>query len=160
MSDNNKLPPGAPGTPGTKTPAAPAGLITNGMVVYFDEVKRAPHRKALKLKFRGHGFGIMLGVVPEFKKEPTRDQVVALLASVGFVLLDDVADFLGDEVAATFTEKFYVKYETTKPEESAIVEPEPSKLVGLNGQPLESPPVENEPIPLAARREKPDAPVQ
>lgn len=134
-------------------PKAPGGLIQNGMVVYFDKCKRAPHRKSLELKFRGHGFGIMLGVVPEFKKEPNRETIISLLASVGFVLLDEVADFLGDEAAAKFTEEFYKKYENKPPEEEPVIEKPPSNLVGLDGQPLAQPP-EKEPLPIAQDPEK------
>lgn len=125
-----------------KPPQAPAGLLQNGMAVYFEECKRSPHRKSLKLKFRGHGFGILLGVLPHFKKEVTRSQLVALMGGVGFVLLDDVADFLGDEAAATFTEKFHAKYDEGPPN----AEPETPRIVGLDGLPREP---EIAPLPVA-----------
>ena len=105
--------------------------------------------------FRGQAFGILLGVVPQFGKDPTREQVIPLLAGVGFVLLDDVADFLGEEAAAKFTEKIHERYDQ-KPEEPRVVAPEKPLLVDAKGEPLESPPPDKEPIPIAARP-KPDA---
>ncbi len=137
------IPRGAPNVP----KPVPAGTLTNGMLVFFGTCKKSAHRKAMKFSFKGHAFGIMLGVVPLFGKEPDRKAVVARLAGVGFVLLDDVADFLGDEAVATFTDKFHEKYDEKQPTEPEIETP-PSMLVGADGEPLAPP--EREAIPLAA----------
>lgn len=145
----DEIPRGAPGRVPNAPQPVPAGELRNGMLVFFDAVKKTAHRKGLKMQFRnGQGFGILLGVLPQFGKEPTRHQLVALMGSVGFVLLDDVADFLGDEQAQIFTDKFLAKYEEKQSAEPSIQMPEPSGLLGADGHPLAPP--EREAMPIAA----------
>jgi hypothetical protein len=118
-----------------------------GDIVYFKECKNSSHRKAQGARFKGVGFGIFLGHVGPFEKDPTRDNIVSLVGACGYLTFDDVADFLGEDQArlcvAKFEEKYYPKQEPTVKgpdgKEVPVVDDTPSGLVGLNGQPLEKP---------------------
>ena len=106
------------------------------------------HRKTGDWVFKGaHGFGILLGTVPMFGKEPSPVDLLKLMGTVGFLSFDNVAEFLGDEQAEIcvkkFEDKFYGKVVETKPgdvlpdpenKEEPIIETH--KLVGADGLPL------------------------
>lgn len=86
-----------------------------GDAVFFEIAKPSSSRKAPKIKFQGHGFGILLGHVPPFQKDPPPEHLLRLMGTIGFMSFDDVANFLGDEMAAkcvkAFEDKYYGKIE-------------------------------------------------
>lgn len=82
-----------------------------GDIVFFKEATRTSKRKAQVFGFKGHAFGVMLGHIPPFGQDPSGVQVLALLANVGFVSFDDVAEMLGQEAAARLVQKFQEKME-------------------------------------------------
>ena len=112
-----------------------------GAVVYFKECRRGSTKKADAMRTKGYGFGVLLGVVPPFQKEPDGPTVLRLLASVGFVAVDEIIELLGKEAGDEFIRKFEQKYYGQTSAEQAVQEappPEPPKpqLVGVDGRPL------------------------
>lgn len=97
-------------------------MFKGGDVVYFKECKNSSHRKAQGARFRGVGFGIFLGAVGPFEKDPKREDTIKLVGACGYLTFDDVADFLGDEAAKVCIEKFETKYY-------------PPKILGPDGKP-------------------------
>lgn len=132
------------------------GLMKNGDVVFFKRAKASAHRKAPEVMFKGHAFGVMLGHVPPFAKNPPAAYVISQLGSIGYISFDDIGEFLGEDVVKQLALKFEAKY-TPKPADPATAtqqelpldgdpaadessEPEvlrPSGIVGLNGKPIE-----------------------
>jgi len=118
--------------------------MKNGDVVYF---KKAKHSSKIKDKteitFKGMGFGVLLGHVPPFQKDPPASHLLKLMGTIGFLTFDDVAEFLGDEMGSkcvkAFEDKYYGKL---IPASEAVVEVEPeqsSSLVDENGAPRVAP---------------------
>lgn len=127
--------------------------MKNGDVVFFKKAKDSANRKAPEIMFKGHAFGVLLGHVPPFAKNPPASYVIAQLGSIGYISFDDIGEFLGEDVVKQLALKFEEKY-TPKPAEqpqqelpldgdpaaAESSEPEvlrPSGLVGINGKPLE-----------------------
>lgn len=116
--------------------------VQNGDLVYFKTIQKNSRPDSMKAVFKGMGFGMLLGEVPPFVKDPTPDQLLAIMGGYGFCLFDDIAEFLGEDVAKQVVEKHAAKYAASlqAPVEKAPIE-EPSKLVGIDGTPMkESPP--------------------
>jgi hypothetical protein len=138
--------------------------MKNGDVVFFKKAKDSSARRAPEVMFKGHGFGILLGHVPPFAKNPPAAFVIGQLGSIGYLSFDDVIEFLGQEAGATCVAKFEDKYmpkaadpnapelplaeQSMGPEhdrrEDEIVTPPARKLVGINGQPISSNPPEDQ----------------
>lgn len=119
-----------------------------GKVVYFRSAKLNTHRKTGDWAFKqGHGFGLLLGTVPLFGKEPSPVELLRLVGTIGFLSFDDVAEFVGEEQAEIcvkkFEDKYYGKVVETNPVEGEA-ESEGTKelsislpkLVGADGLPL------------------------
>lgn len=84
--------------------------IEPGTVVYFTKAKTKPGLKTPEWGFKGHGYGIMLGLVPPGTLPPPLDFIKYQMANVGFVGFDEIAEFLGKEVAETCVKKAIEKY--------------------------------------------------
>lgn len=84
--------------------------IRNGDCVFFKTAKKSSKRKAAEIKFKGHGFGIFLGHVPEFQKDPPAEHLFRLMGTVGFLTFDNVGEFLGPAMAEVCIKKFEEKY--------------------------------------------------
>lgn len=126
-----------------------------GDLIFTQEFKKNSGRKSDRFKVKGHVFAIALGQLPPFAKDPPAEHLFRLMGTIGFLRFDEVADFLGDEMAKTCVEKFEAKYygRPLTPEEQAALDvaenieptkPEGNKIVGLNGTPLKlaNPPVD------------------
>lgn len=81
-----------------------------GDVVFFKRAKRKSDRKEKEIAFQGHGFGVLLGYLPPFQKDPDPAMLIRLMGSIGFMSFDDVANFLGDEFGAKCVKMFEEKY--------------------------------------------------
>lgn len=129
--------------------------MNNGSIVYFKRAKETSSPRGKFVEFKGHGIGILLGHVPPFKQDCNLAQARCLLGMVGYITLDDVAEFLGKERMDECITKFQAKYYTPPPavctlhsppdpacdvclpprtEEAPM--PAPSNLVGIDGKPL------------------------
>jgi hypothetical protein len=58
--------------------------MKNGDVVFFKVAKKGSHRKAQSVEFKGHGFGVLLGHVPPFQKDPPPEHLIRLMGTIGF----------------------------------------------------------------------------
>ena len=85
-------------------------MFKNGDVVFFKSAKKGSDRKALEGRFKGYGFGVLLGHVPPFQKDPPASELLRLMGSIGFISFDDVAEFFGNETGAQCVTKFEDKY--------------------------------------------------
>jgi hypothetical protein len=115
--------------------------MKNGDVVFFKEAREGSGRKARTMKFKGHAFGVLLGHVPPFAKDPPPEHLLRLMGTIGFVSFDDVAAFLGDENAqkcvTMFEDKYYGKAaQDAAPEVAPEEAAQPSGLLGADGQPM------------------------
>ncbi len=88
----------------TKPPLSP------GDIAFFKRAKKTSHRKSPEIMFKGHAFGIILGIVPPFQKDPVESDLMRMIGTVGFLSFDDVAEFLGDVAGAECVKKFEDKY--------------------------------------------------
>lgn len=118
--------------------------IKMGDVVFFRAVTPFPNSNEDIFVFKGIGFGILLGQLPvEFKGCPSKAQIIATLAALGFLTFDDLQEFIGSEGLKDVIKKLKEKYE---PPKEMRKEPEemnakpPSNLVGLDGRPLSGKP--------------------
>lgn len=119
-----------------------------GEVVFFREARRGTKRASPGAKFKGHGFAVLLGHVAPFQKEPTKLEILRCLGAIGFLSLDDVGDFLGDEAGAACLKKFQEKYY-------------PPVILGADGKPMPEPEPERPPgVPEEPPTEVEEAPVK
>lgn len=96
--------------------------MQNGDVVFFKTAKKGSHRKAAEVSFKGMGFGVLLGHVPPFQKDPPAEHLLRLMGTIGFLTFDDVAAFLGDEAAGKCVAAFHDKYYSEAAAANAVIE--------------------------------------
>lgn len=119
------------------------GMPKPGDVFFSNTMKKGSNRKAPQYAVKGHAFGVLLGIVPPFQKDPQQHEVSRLLGTVGLLMFDDVADFLGNEAGAKCIKMFEDKYygKEMPPDTEVIEVPnEGSALVDAQGAPLEKDP--------------------
>lgn len=143
MSRDN-IPRGAPGRHPTALKPLPKGELKPGGVVFFPTCKKTT--RGQPIVFRGHGFGVFLGVVPQMAAEPNRYMIDPLMAGVGWISFAHIREFLGDEVFDDLAVKFRAKYELEPVKDGEVVPevppppeiamPAEKRLVGLDGQPI------------------------
>lgn len=109
-------------------------MFKAGDVVFFKAAKRGTKRSLPEGKFKGHGFGVLLGQVPPFEKDPPADQLLRLMGSIGFVSFDDIGEFFGDEGGARCLSAFEAKYyaQPKGPSELPPVEKGPAPIDGVD----------------------------
>lgn len=107
-----------------------------GNVLFFKTAKEGSHRKAREFNFKGTGFGVFLGHVQPFGKDPSPEVLVNLMGSIGWVTFDDVAELLGTEQGKLLLEKYEDKYYGKKHEGPVQIEKAASGLVNAEGAPL------------------------
>lgn len=122
-------------------------MFKPGDLVFYKKAQKSSKKNSPGVQFGGMGFGMAMGEVPPFHKDPPKDQLVRIMGTCGFVSFDDVGEFLGDEKAAELIKKYEDKYygkvvELKKREEEKQIEipkeliPPTPKLVGMDGKPL------------------------
>lgn len=128
-----------------------------GDLVFFKRARETGQRKSPEYEFKGYGFGIMLGALHPFQKDPPAAHILRMLGTVGFVSFDDVGELLGAEagtkLVSLYEDKYYGKIvdpdavvnvlEKELPELAPhqaviedIIDDARSKLVDLSGRPL------------------------
>lgn len=116
-----------------------------GSVVFFQQCKKTAKPNSGGIGFKGHGFGIFLGIVPPGVAEPTRYMMDPLMAGIGWVSFETVKELLGEETLKKLTDAFTKKYDIEErpteeiPNSVQLALPPEKTLVGLDGQPLELP---------------------
>lgn len=122
--------------------------LKNGDCVFFQEFQTGAHRKSTRIKVKNLAFGVLLGAIPPFGKDPSPAQLYRCMGEIGYLSFDDVAEFLGAELGQKCVEAFEKKYYT--PVNPQVVPPplnqegvadllesvgeaEPSKLVDAHG---------------------------
>lgn len=103
------------GVPKDVTPVAPGPNdpqpIRPGMIVYFREAKFNPRgKKETAMRFKGHGFGIFLGHVPQLAPSPPLPLVKYIISNIGFIGCDDIKELMGQEVIDTLVKRMEEKY--------------------------------------------------
>lgn len=117
--DDRRFPPGIhilgqkPG-PGSVHQLAQSKKFQPGDAVYFKRIKETSLPHGRYQEFKGcHGFGILLGTVPENQPDPPQIYLNAVMSQLGWVTFDDVKQALGDEtlqkVLAFVMEKYFEK---------------------------------------------------
>jgi hypothetical protein len=128
-------------------------LFKMGNVVYFKEAAKGVAKSALRAKAQGHFFGILLGYVPPFQKEPPVSHMLRIMGEAGFLSFDDVGEILGDKVAAEVVRKFELKYYGRTSEANAFEKlPLKTRIKQWWKRKPEKP--EHEELPEAAKEEK------
>lgn len=86
--------------------------VPAGNLVFYRKAKNEPNGGSKnEIEFNGHGFGVHLGSLPYFFGSPTKDSVRAALGGIGFVLIDEIEEFLGKDARKIFIEQWIEKYE-------------------------------------------------
>lgn len=113
----------------------PAPTLKPGQIVFFPVCKKTTKPAAQPAVFKGHGFGVFLGVVPHGIMEPTRQMMTPLMAAIGWISFDDVAEFLGEEQLKELITKFKERHEAPPGEEASPIQlpPERPRIIGLDG---------------------------
>jgi hypothetical protein len=106
-------------------------MFKSADVVYFKQAMNSSRRKSSGCTFKGYGFGMFLGQVPPFGKDPSAKQFLQMIGACGFLSFDDVADFLGDEMASKCVQAYEKKYYGGE-------EP-PGQILGTDGKPVGPP---------------------
>jgi len=102
------------------------GPIIPGNLVYFKEIQTSSRPKnAVKAKFKGCGYGILLGYIPPFGKDRDLLGLISDLGAIGYVSFDDIAEFVSPEIGAEILKKFEEKYL-----KQAEVPPAPENPIG------------------------------
>jgi hypothetical protein len=82
-----------------------------GDIVFYRTVRKTLNpTQSLEIGFKGTGFGVMLGIVPQGAPEPPAIALPRLIGEIGYLRFDDVIDFFGEKVGAECVEKFKDKY--------------------------------------------------
>lgn len=82
-----------------------------GDIVYFKRIKETSKTHGRYQEFKnGHGFGILLGAVPQGAEDPPLQYLMHLMGGQGWVSFDDVAALLGKEQMDLLLERFTKKY--------------------------------------------------
>lgn len=89
--------------------------LQKGDCVYFKEAQLGTRKDSQRVQFKGHGFAMMLGIIPHFGKEPAPEDLFRIMGSIGFVTFDDVAELLGAEQGTLCVAKYEAKYALRPP---------------------------------------------
>lgn len=85
-------------------------MFKPGDVVYFKQASKTTNPKVPAVRFKGHGLGVVLGGLNPFQQEPNKDDVITLMASIGYISFDQIEEFLGKEVGTQVVGMFEKKY--------------------------------------------------
>lgn len=110
-----------------------------GVVVYFKTFKASTRKRSPEMKFQGYGYGILLGMVPPFVKDPDTIFVLDSLAKAGYVRLDHVQEVIGVEAAQVLCDGIQAKYDQMAKDylvqEERLKPQKKSGLLDQNGNP-------------------------
>lgn len=84
-------------------------MIKYGDIAFFKRAKRSIDPKSNEIEFKGHGFGVFLGAIPHFAKEPTEQDVLTLMGMCGFISFDDIGRYMGAEMLLELMKKIEEK---------------------------------------------------
>lgn len=84
--------------------------MKSGDIVFFKKAKRDSRRSSPETTFEGYCFGVLLGHVPPFHKDPNQAHAMQLMGTAGFVSFDDIIEFLGEELGNEVLKRFEDKY--------------------------------------------------
>jgi hypothetical protein len=126
-----------------------------GDFLYFREAQTGIRKESKRVKFAGHAFGMWVGVVPHFHKEPKDLDIFSMMGSLGWLTFDDVGEFLGPEAGNKVVEMYVKKYSAPPPptieseraagaiadaalvKAAELAEVPPSQILDAHGKPLE-----------------------
>jgi hypothetical protein len=103
-------------------------MLKAGDIVFFKKCRRSSSRRSPEIRFNGHAFAIMLGMVPTFAKDPPPSHLLRILGTVGLISLDDIAEFLSTEDRDEVAKKFHLKYMGKLPDAPLLVKSDGSPL--------------------------------
>lgn len=114
--------------------------LAQGDLLYFKHASKRPgggKKKMFEFQ-RSHGYGMFLGLVPEGMPPPPIEVVSAAIATLGYIRLDDIEQFLGIDTARDLAGKVGAKYTALMQEiaAKAVRDGAIKKLVGPDGKPL------------------------
>lgn len=136
---------------GSLTPKITPKVPTEGDVVFFKHAKKELGPTGTFVEFKGHGFGVFLGHIPQDAPAPPLIYLFRKFSQMGFIKFDDIAEFLSPEQAKECVEacerkyfgKISVEEAQAMPPAPAVVTDESTKvarrgigLLGPNGKPL------------------------
>lgn len=84
--------------------------MKRGDIVFFTEAKTNTLQKTKPVHFKGHGYGLNLGIVPLLGKQPDTIRVMIELSSCGLFHMNDIQELMGEEAAQAFLQKFKERY--------------------------------------------------
>jgi hypothetical protein len=119
----------------------------DGDIVYFKIAQDSMKRSHRRVSFKGFGWGILLGGVPPFSEDISKEFLIQSLGAKGFVSLDDIGEILGAEQGRKLLEAVEKKYtgnvtpdetvtEELDPEIEAAKMPPKLGLVDPSGRPV------------------------
>jgi hypothetical protein len=124
-------------------------MFKPGDTVFFKKAQTKSRKNSEGCEFKGMGFGIFLGHVPPFQKDPPIEHLMRIMGTAGFLTFDDVAEFLGNEQGSECVKKFEDKYygktvdvkiepaeDKQIPIPPELIPPTP-QLIGMDGKPLQ-----------------------
>lgn len=106
-----------------------------GDVVYFRRAKKESGPEGKFVEFVGHGFGVILGVLPPNQPAPNPVTLLRGMGQIGFLSFDDVKSILGDEMFEKCIEGYQDKYygKVTELPPSPLLD---SAKIAQEGEPL------------------------
>jgi len=110
-------------------------MIKQGNLIFVKEAQNGTAPGWQGVKFRGFGYGFLLGTMSPTQAEPPDIVISIQLGQIGLIRLDDVKEFLGDELLAECIMKWQAKYNPVTappngadPDRPAFPGPPPLKL--------------------------------
>ena len=98
----------------------------NGDIIYTKTFQKSL-RGSMPHQFQGMAVCMLLGHVPTHGIDLSPHQVMRTLGTNGFILMDDIAEFLGEEQTEICIKKFEEKYWPKAAQVTEASEPEESK---------------------------------
>lgn len=111
--------------------------INPGDVVFYKEAFRSNRQSSEHVRFKGFGFGVALGCTAPFQQPPKNEDLMIMMATAGFISIDDVLELAGSIVGGDIVAKWQQKYlGTVLP---LNVKPLEKELLGQDGKPIPAP---------------------
>lgn len=115
-------------------------MVKNGDIVYFKEAYNGTSTRSSKAKFKGYAMGMVLGHVPPFAKDPSPEDLMRLMGSIGVITFDLLGELFGEdmvnECVKKFEEKYYPQPESATSAPDKIEAPADDKVLPMFDNPL------------------------